>query len=68
MFVNPPIISIKLGFWGHACQWIGSRPLTKIEASCTPVPTMVMKEAVKMQSRDTNAQRDSLPHSREYEI
>lgn len=29
---------------------------------------MVMNEAVKMQNRETKAQSDSLPHSREYEI
>jgi hypothetical protein len=40
----------------------------RIEGLWTPVPTMVMNEAVKIQNRDTKAQNDSLPHSREYEI
>jgi hypothetical protein len=62
------MISFRFGFWGQACQWIAWPFLTKIDGSWTPVPTIVMKEAVRIHRRETKAHMDSLPHSREYEI
>ena len=67
-FDSPPITLIKLGSWGKACHSMGTLFLTKTEGSWTPVPTILMNEAVRIQVSETKAHRVNLPHSREYEI
>lgn len=59
---------IKLGSCGKACHSMGTLFSTSTDESWTPVPMMVMNEAVRMQVKDAKAHKLILPHSREYEI